>query len=174
MEESETSPGRGEKRERDWTKGSITRNLLLLSWPIAINQCLDWTGTIFDLIWVGKLGAAAVAGVGIAGIIIILANSALMGLTIGVRALIARFTGAGDNEGAVHVLRQALVIITGFYILLAVTGIPLAEPILNLFGAEADVVTEGATYLRIMFISSLVMSIWATAVLTWSIPWACS
>ncbi|MFC1954915.1 MATE family efflux transporter [Chloroflexota bacterium] len=144
--------------ERDWTKGSVVRNLLSLAWPMVITQSLNMLGPTIDMIWVGKLGAASIAGVGVSGMAVMLANSLMMGLTTGMRAIIARFVGAGDVEGANHVSKQAFIVSGIFSIIIAVIGIFFSEPILILFGLETDVVTEGAAYMRIMFIGAVVMS----------------
>ncbi len=144
--------------DRDWTKGSIVGNLLSLSWPIMISSSLNMLGPTIDMIWVGKLGAASIAGVGVAGMAVMLLNGAMMGLSTGLRAMIARFVGADDAEGANHVAQQAFVISGSFAIVMAVIGIFLAEPILILMGVEADVVTEGTAYMRIMFVGAAAMS----------------
>ena len=143
---------------RDWTKGSIIGNLLSLSWPIMVSQSLNMVGPTIDMIWVGKLGAATIAGVGVGGMAVMLVNSIMMGLIVGLRAIIARFVGAGDARGANHVARQAFAISTIFSIVMASIGIFFAEPILIMFGLEADVVAEGAIYMRIMFVGSVAMS----------------
>ena len=148
----------GDAFGRDWTKGSIIRNLLLLSWPMVINQSLNMLGPTIDMIWVGKLGAAAIAGVGVAGMVVMLLNSARMGLNTGTRAVIARFIGADDAEGANHVAQQAFVISTVFSVTMAAVGIFLAESILRAFGVEPEVVKEGTAYMRIMFVGAAAMS----------------
>jgi len=115
-------------------------------------------GPTIDMIWVGKLGSAPIAGVGIAGIAVMAVSSIRMGLSTGTRAMIARFIGAGDFRGANHVAQQAFVISGAFSIFLALIGILLSETIMTLMGVEPEVVTEGATYMRIMFVGSLSMS----------------
>jgi len=110
------------------------------------------------MIWVGKLGAASIAGVGVSALVVQLINTMMMGLATGMRAMIARFIGAGDAEGANHVAMQGFVVSAGFSMIMVGIGIFLAEPILVLFGLEADVVAEGAAYLRIMFAGSAAMS----------------
>lgn len=160
MEEDRGVSRRGARLERDWTKGSIIRNLLSLTWPIFISYIFNMIGPFVDMIWVGKLGAASVAGVGIAGMVVILLTAATMGLTMGVRALIARFVGAGDREGANHAAMQAFVIGSAYYIVVAPFGIFLSEPIMSAFGVDADVIAEGAAYMRVMFISVLAQSLW--------------
>jgi putative MATE family efflux protein len=150
--------GRGARFERDWTKGSIIGNLWFLSWPMTISSAIMTLGPAFDMIWVGKLGAASIAGVGISGMVVMMMNPLMMGLFTGLRALVARFVGAGDNEGAGRVAQQAFVISGAFGTLMAIIGILLSEQILLLMGLEADVVAKGAAYMRIQFIGMMTMS----------------
>ncbi len=42
---------------RDWTQGSVTRNLLTLSWPMMVTERLYTLGISIDMIWVGRLGS---------------------------------------------------------------------------------------------------------------------
>ena len=158
MGESDGSGSRRPAGERDWTKGSIIGNLLRLSWPMMVSSSLNMLGPTIDMIWVGKLGTASIAGVGVAGTAVMLVNSAMMGLVVGARAIVARFAGAGDTAGANHGARQAFIISAGFSVVLASIGILFAESILTLMGVEPEVVTEGAAYLRIMFLGSLAMA----------------
>ena len=155
MRESE---GRGGTIDRDWTKGSIAGNLLSLAWPMIVSGSLTMLGPTIDMIWVGKLGAASIAGVGVAGMAVMLVNSTRMGLSQGMRAIVARYIGADDIEGAKHASQQAFVISAAFAITMAVIGISLAKPILILMGLEADVVAEGANYMRILFVGSAALS----------------
>lgn len=149
---------RRDVRDRDWTQGSVVRNLVTLAWPMVITQALNTAGPIIDMIWVGKLGAAAIAGVGISTMAVQLINSFMMGLTMGMRAMVARFVGAGDPDSANHAARQTFIISAAFALIMAVIGMFLAESILIGFGVEPDVVSEGAAYMRIMFVGSMAMS----------------
>ena len=45
-----------------------------------MNYILNIIGPFVDMLWIGKLGAASVAGVGIAGIVVFLANAAMLTL----------------------------------------------------------------------------------------------
>jgi putative MATE family efflux protein len=110
------------------------------------------------MIWVGKLGAAAIAGVGISGMVVQLMNTARMGLQTGTRAIIARFVGAGDEQGANHMGQQAFAVSIIFSIVMAAIGLFLAKQILLLFGLQPDVVNEGTAYLRIQLVGMVTMS----------------
>ena len=150
--------GRAGARQTDWTKGSISRNFLSLSWPIVVGGMLNMLGPTIDMVWVGRLGEASIAGVGVSGMVVQLVNSMTMGLFTGMRAMIARFVGAGDHESANHVARQALTISVAFSLFTAIIGIFLAEQILMMLGVSAEVVHEGAAYLRINFIGMVTMT----------------
>ena len=158
MQEVGSSRRRKDTVDRDWTKGNVFRNLLSISWPIVVGNSLNLLGPVVDMIWVAKLGAASIAGVGVAGMTVMLITSARMGLSMGTRAIIARFIGSGDTKGAIHAAQQYLVINAIYSIAMATIGVFFAEPIMGLFGLEADVVAEGAAYMRIQFIGTITMS----------------
>ena len=141
----------------DLTQGSISINMLKLAWPMIITNSLNMLGPTIDVIWVGKLGSAAVAGVGVAGIAARVVMSAMMGLGTGLRAMVARFTGAGEEEQANQTVAQGLVIGAVLGVLLSVIGIFLAEPLLLLLKLSSDVVSQGAAYLRVVFATNSVM-----------------
>ena len=136
----------------DWTQGSIFGNLLRLSWPMVVTSTLMMIGPTVDMIWVGRLGSDAVAAVGVAGIAVQLTMGAMMGLAMGMRALIARFIGARDVASANHVAQQGFVVSGGFALLMAIIGIFLTEQILGIFNLEPDVMGEATNYLRIQFV----------------------
>jgi len=149
---------RQESIDRDWTKGSISANLLSLSWPMIVGGTLNMLGPTIDMIWVGKLGEASIAGVGVSGMVVQVVNSMTMGLFTGMRAMIARFVGAGDTESANHVARQAFVVGVVFSLIMAAIGIFLADPLLVMLGVDPEVVSEGAAYLRINFIGMVTLT----------------
>ncbi len=94
MERVRGSPKRVAAFERDWTKGSITGNLWSLSWPMIVGGSLNMLGPTIDMIWVGSLGVASIAGVGVSGMVTMLVDSIKQGLMTGLRAMVARFVGA--------------------------------------------------------------------------------
>lgn len=151
--------GRRASYDRDLTQGSILGNLWSLAWPTTVSGSVAMLGPTIDMIWVGRLGSAALAGVGVSGIAVMMVNSAKMGLNTGTRALLARSVGAGNMDEANHVAQQAIVIAVCFSLVLTAIGIFFAEDILVLMGLEPDVIREGADYMRIMFVGSIAMSL---------------
>src|SRR3989338_2791491 len=144
---------------RDWTKGNLPNNLVSLAWPMMIGSALNTMGPVVDMIWVGKLGAASVAGVGVAAILVQLLDMLKMGLDQGTRAIIARFAGAGDTRGATNAALQGYVVTIGFAAIVGTLGVIFAGPIMTLMGLSPEVVARGAPYMRIQFIGILIMGL---------------
>lgn len=137
---------------RDWTQGSIFTNLLALSWPMTITQTLMSLGPTIDMVWVGKLGDAAVAAVGVSGVVVQLAQGIMMGFTMGMRALIARAIGAKDVALANRVAQQAVIVSASYAVMMALVGHFLGEYIIGFITSDPDIIAMGSAYLRIEFI----------------------
>jgi putative MATE family efflux protein len=152
-------PVRGWASRRDWTQGSILGNLWSLSWPMLISSMINTLGPTVDMIWVGKLGSAAIAAVGVSGLTIQVVNSLVFGLFTGTMAMIARFIGAKDEFNANRVAQQAYVVAGSFSLIMAVIGILLAETILHWLGVDQNVITEGGAYMRIQLVGIVTMSV---------------
>jgi putative MATE family efflux protein len=148
---------------KDWTKGNIFQNILLLSWPIIILGALWAVNLILELVWVGKLGAASIAGVGVAGFVVSLVVTMKSSLSFGERAMVARFIGAGDVVAANRIVGQAFVISAVYGAIVMAIGILFTKPIFHLFNLEADAVAEGVVYLRIVLIGWITESFWITS-----------
>ena len=112
------------------------------------------------MMWVGRLGSDYIAGVGAAAMAMWLTFAGTMGLAVGARALVARFTGAGDIDAANKATQQALLAAGIYGVCIAVAGAVFAEPILRLIGVDESVVTKGAAYLRIYAFSAIPTSLW--------------
>ncbi len=146
---------------KDWTQGSVTRNLLTLSWPMMVTEGLYMLGISIDMIWVGRISTGAIAGIGVAGIFAGFQMMIMTGFGIGTRAVVARFVGAGDIEGANHAAQQAFVICVIYTVVMMALGLIFAEPVLRLMGFTPEVVTIGSEYVYIMFgLGSVTVAFW--------------
>ena len=128
----------------DLTRGRILSSLWIIAWPLLITSTLNVIGPAVDMVWIGKLGVASVAGVGVSGIAVTVMNSLVGGLFTGTAAMVARFIGAKDESSANRAAQQAFVIGIAFSIFMAIIGLFLAESILSLLGVDPAAVTQGA------------------------------
>ena len=152
------SLGRGAVQRRDWTQGSITGNLWALAWPSLITSTLNVIGPTVDMIWIGKLGAGAIAGVGVSGITVTAVNSLVQGLFTGSAAIVSRSVGAKDENSANRAAQQSFVIGLAFSVLMAIIGLFLTVEILTLLGVDRAVAAAGASYMRIQFVGMVTMA----------------
>jgi len=136
------------------TGGRILPAILGLSMPMLVGALLQNAQSLIDLFWVGRLGSVAVASVAMAGTILMLLYPMLMGLSTGTLALVARAVGAGRTDDAGSAAGQSLFLSVILGGLSAAVGWLVAEPLLHVMGADADVTACGATYLRICLVGS--------------------
>jgi putative MATE family efflux protein len=106
---------------------------------------------VLDTYWVGQLGSAALAAVTISITIRWVLNSLANGLGIGGMAVVARRIGAREQVAAEHATWQTILLGLMVSVLLAVVGLLVARPLLQLLGADAEVLPLGLSYLRVSF-----------------------
>jgi len=134
---------------RDYTAGSLNRAILLLAVPMVLEMVLESLFAVVDVFWVGRLGANAVATVGLTESMLSLVFAVGMGLSLSTTAMVARRIGEKDREGAAVAAVQAIAL--GIIVSLAI-GLPcglLAPRLLQLMGASAEIVSVGSGYTRI-------------------------
>jgi putative MATE family efflux protein len=105
---------------------------------------------VCDVFFVSKLGATAVAAVGLTESWLVLIYAIAMGLAISASAMVARRTGERDREGAARAAGQGILLALAVAIVLGVIGAALAPRLLAIMGASPDVIATGHSYTRIM------------------------
>jgi MATE family, multidrug efflux pump len=134
---------------QDFTTGSLNRSILLLAIPMVLEMVLESLFAVVDVFWVGRLGANAVATVGLTESLIALVFAIGLGLALSTTAMVARRIGEKDPEDAAIAGVQAIVL--GLVISLGM-GVPAgvyAPQLLRLMGATPAIVSVGSGYARI-------------------------
>ena len=129
--------------------GDLRREAWSLAWPTIIAGMLVNLTMMMDILFVGRLGKGAVAAVGACGQLNWTFASAMMAVTTGTTALVARFAGARDMHQAATAARQG-IIMSGLAAL--VVGIPLyifRWQVLSWFGLPHEVQSTASLYLSI-------------------------
>jgi putative MATE family efflux protein len=107
-----------------------------------------------DVFWVSRLGADAVATVGLTETALVLVFVIAMGLSIGATALVARRMGEKDERAAGLVAVQAIVIGLVVSGTVAIFGYFFAPNLLHIMGGSDNVVKLGSGYTRMIFSGS--------------------
>ena len=144
---------------RDLTKGSIPGNLWYLSWPQVVESFLSVIDHVADLVWAGRIGFQAIAGLGVAQSFLMMLMTARMGLDAGMRSMISRAVGARKIAYANHVLLQSLTLTTLYSVLLVIVGMALTEPLIRLMGVGDEVVSQAAGYMRFQLFAMSMMGL---------------
>jgi putative MATE family efflux protein len=121
-----------------------------LAWPVIAEQSLATVTHIVDMMMVGRLGAAAVTAIGLTMQPVFFSMALASALSVGTTALVSRFIGSNNSKSAASVLQQSVIISIIFSSVFAVFFYFMAPEVLNLMGAEKEVIILGTGYLRIM------------------------
>jgi putative MATE family efflux protein len=132
----------------DYTKIPLRRAVFLLAVPMVLELVLESTFAVVDIFFVAKLGASAVATVGLTETMLFLLYSVGMGLAMAVTAVVARRIGEGKPEEAAVTAVQAIWIALLASLPFAVAGIVFAQDLLRLMGADAWTLTHGYPYMQ--------------------------
>ena len=134
---------------QDYTKGSLNRAIVLLAIPMVLEMVLESLFAVVDVFWVGRLGADAIATVGLTESILSLVIAVGFGLGMSTTAMVARRIGEKDPADAAVAGVQAIVLGLATS---AVIGVPCwiyAPRLLQLMGASPQIVAIGSGYARI-------------------------
>ena len=142
---------------RDYTEGSIGRSILLLSIPMVLEMLMESVFAVVDVFFVARLGAEAVATVGLTESLLTLIYTVAVGLSIGATAMVARRIGERDPEGAARTAVQVMALGLIVALMLGVAGFMLAPRLLMLMGASPKVIASGANYTRVMLGGNVVV-----------------
>lgn len=131
----------------------LLSNILLLAWPIFLEQILTSLAQAVDTAMVGSLGANATASVSISQSPNMLINGIIMALGVGFTSMVARSVGAQQFERARLLVRQALLTVVAVGVPLSIICFLLARQIPIWMGAQPEILDSAQTYNRILALS---------------------
>ncbi len=136
--------------EQDFTQIPFSKAIVLLSIPMVLEMIMESVFALVDIFFVSRLGAEAVAIVGITESLMTIIYAIGIGLSVGTTALVSRRIGEKKPEEAAVSAVQA--IFTGIVVsmLFSALGILFAKDLLRLMGASPETVETGYMYPAIM------------------------
>ena len=136
--------------EQDFTTGSLKRAIFLLSVPMVLEMVMESIFAVVDIYFVSRLGAEAVATVGITESLVTIVYAIGIGLSMATTALVSRRIGEKNPEGAAKAAFQS--IITGLFVslMIAIPGIIYASEMLQVMGASEEIYANMSSYTAIM------------------------
>ena len=134
-----------------------TRRIAALALPALVVLAAEPLYLLFDTAVVGRLGALALAGLAIGGLIVSMVGSGLVFLSYGTTARSARFFGAGDRASAVREGVQATWLALALGALFVVVVQAAAVPIVWVIASTGGIADEALSWLRIAVIAAPAM-----------------
>ncbi len=136
--------------QRDLTKLPVRHAIFLLAVPMVLEMMMESVFAVVDVFFVGRLGADAVAAVGLTESLLTIIYAASAGLSIGATALVSRRIGEGDPERAARTAVQALGLGVVLSIPVSVAGVWFARPLMAMMGGSPWVLEHGIHYTQVM------------------------
>ena len=94
----------------DYTRIPLKRAVFLLAVPMMLELVLESTFAVVDIFFVARLGASAVATVGITESYLLMLYSIAIGLSMAVTAIVARRIGERRGDEAALSAVQAIIV----------------------------------------------------------------
>ena len=141
------------KYEIDMCNGSIMDKLISFALPLMLSGILQLMFNAVDIIVVGHFSSSqALAAVGSTTALINVFVNLFIGVSLGTNVLAARFYAAGKDKEMSEVVHTSILFALISGIVMAVIGVLLAKPALQLMQTPADVIDQSALYMRIYFL----------------------
>lgn len=143
---------------------SVPMTIILLAWPVFIEQVFTTLVSFADTAMVGALGKEATASISISNSPIFLLNGIIMALGIGLTTMVAHAVGAGDHDRVSKLMRHAFLAIVYIGVPIAILVAALSRMIPLWMGAGPDIIDAATRYNlivsagRIFMLSSMVLN----------------
>jgi putative MATE family efflux protein len=141
----------------DYTRIPLKRAVFLLAIPMMLELVLESTFAVVDIFFVAKLGASAVATVGLTETYLFLLYAVAMGLAMAVTAVIARRVGEQRGDEAALSAMQAIWLAVLISLPVTLAGIFWAKDLLRLMGGDAWTIEHGYRYMQWMLGGNVVI-----------------
>jgi putative MATE family efflux protein len=135
---------------RDFTEGPIGPAIVVLAVPMVLEMCMESLFAVVDVFFVARLGADAVATVGLTESMLAIVYSIAMALCIGAIATVSRRIGEKDLEGAAHAAVQVIALGLMVSAVIGMVGVAGARRLLALMGAGPAIIENNAAFTMIM------------------------
>ncbi len=136
------------------TEGSVVNHLIRLSIPASMGMIFNTLYNLSDFWFAGKLSDEALAGMSIAGSVFFLILSIGIGVQTGASAVIAPEVGRGNSDGVADRTDQVFGLSLVLSIVVTMSGIIWAEPLVRFLGAEENIAPLSMQYVGITIVGA--------------------
>ena len=132
---------------------NLYKTTLFLAWPVILQSLLQVSVGTIDMKMVGIIGVDAISAVGTSRNIIMVFMVLVIAISTGTTAMVARFVGKNDQEGASIAAGQAFLLSLILSAFIVPVGLLTNEFSLRLLGVTDEVLNYAIDYMNIFFIA---------------------
>jgi len=137
-------------------KKLIRKDIFKIANPVFIELIMGTLFGMVDMMMLGRYGGpdistASIAAVGITNQLIFIGLSLVQSLNVGATAMVARYMGA-KREDRIESVVKHIIFLTQVFLVLPILflGLFKAQMMMEFFGAEADTISIGIDYFKIV------------------------
>ncbi|PKM75743.1 MAG: MATE family efflux transporter [Firmicutes bacterium HGW-Firmicutes-1] len=135
------------------------KQMVILGLPIMIQNLVSTSLNMVDTIMISSQGEQALAAVAIANKFLFIMLVIMFGINSGTSIFISQYYGANDHKNIQSVLGMGIILGTGVCAVFFGLAFLTPEMVMAVFIKDAKVIELGSSYLRIVSISYLAMTL---------------
>ena len=140
------------RKNVDATQGPIISTMIIYCIPLILSTLIQTLFNAVDVVVLGNMAdATAVASVGATSSVFHLLVFGFVGISGGLKVLIARYIGARETERVSNTISTSLIFSAVFGVIIIAAGYYLTPVFLDLTNCPADCYDGAVIYLRIYF-----------------------
>lgn len=138
--------------ERNLTKGSVLKNIVLFSLPYLLSYFLQTLYGMADLFIVGQFeGVESTTAVSVGSQVMHMLTVMIVGLAMGSTVMIGKFIGADKKEETSAAVGNTVVLFMGVATVLTIGLLMLVYPVVRVMSTPQEAVSDTVRYLTICF-----------------------
>jgi putative MATE family efflux protein len=137
---------------KDFTRGNITKQLLMFSIPLMLSNFLQIVYNMVDMMVVGRsVGSAGLAAVSSGGDIMNIGTTICLGFSSAGQILIAQHIGNGNSAGLQKTIGTMYGFLSLFSLVISITGILTVNLLLDAVNVPEEAYSDAYSYSTICF-----------------------
>jgi putative MATE family efflux protein len=144
---------------------AFLREMLTIALPISLQQLINASLNMIDVVMVGQLGETSIAATGLANQVFFVMILLLFGTTGGMAIFTAQFWGKGEIEPIRKVLGMSIFVSSIIALIFSIGAVFFPQILLSFYTKDKEVIEIGSQYLQIVGLSYIPVAI-ATAYAT--------
>lgn len=133
--------------------------ILTLILPIALQNLISSSLNMVDNVMIGKLGESSIAAVGLVNQYFFIFMLCLSGINAGAGIFISQFWGRKDTRNIRRMLGLEILLSIFAAVLFGVVAFLSPDSIIKIFTRNAEVITLGSSYIKVISITFLITAI---------------